>query len=204
MTFAEPALNLILGDTINALKKAERNSGDPNLGNAPAIFRETAVRIPSLLTYFEKFKQHLDTTMMVEEFPRSAIRTMEICEENATRVNEIFSGVVGSSNAAAQYRKVARGDQLEDLMKKILTDAIEMSNITQLAVIRGAEVEELNKALRSFMAMPASLPENQSAYSFDNSGSGYQNINTSTGNQYNNTGPGNMFTGTIRGLKMSK
>ncbi|OQE92945.1 hypothetical protein PENNAL_c0006G05314 [Penicillium nalgiovense] len=204
MSSANPTLSLILGDTINALKKAERNSGDPDVGNTPAIFHEAAKRIPSLLIYFEKCKQHLDATMTATDFPRSAIHTMEICERNALRVNEIFSGVVGSSNAAEQYRRVARGDRLEDLMKEILTHAIQISNISQLAAIRGAEVEELGKALRSFVAMPTSLPENKASYSFNNSGNGYQNINTSTGHQYNNTGAGNMFTGTIQGLQMSR
>jgi hypothetical protein len=89
-------------------------------------------------------------------------------------------------------------------MKEIITRAIQISNISQLAAIRGAEVEELGKALRSFVAMPASLPENKASYSFNNSGNGYQNINTSTGQQYNNTGAGNMFTGTIQDLQMSR
>ncbi|KAJ5252939.1 hypothetical protein N7489_003349 [Penicillium chrysogenum] len=204
MSSANPTLSHILGDTINSLKKAERNSGDPNVGNIPAIFREAAKRIPSLLVYFEKCKHHLDANTTAEDLPRSAIRTMEICESNALRVNEIFSGVVGSSNAAEQYRRVARGDRLEDLMKEILTHAIRISNISQLAAIRGAEVEELGKALSSFVAMSASLPENKASYSFNNSGNGYQNINTSTGQQYNNTGAGNMFTGTIQGLRMSR
>ncbi|OQE16224.1 hypothetical protein PENFLA_c028G04597 [Penicillium flavigenum] len=204
MSSANPTHSLILGDTINALRKAERNSSDPNVGNTPAIFREAAKRIPSLLVYFEKCRQHLDATMTAEDLPQSAIQTMEICESNALRVNEIFSGVVGSSNAAEQYRRVARGDRLEDLMKEILTHAIQISNISQLAAIRGAEVDELGKALHTFVAMPASLPENKASYSFNNSGNGYHNINTSTGQQYNNTGAGNMFTGTIQGLQMSR
>ena len=204
MSSANPTLSLILDQTINALRNAERNSSDQNVGNTPPIFREAAKRVPSLLVYFEKCKQHLDATMTAEELPQSAIHTMKICESNALRVNEIFSGVVGSSNAAEKYQRIARGDRLEDLMKEILTQAIQISNITQLAAIRGAEVEELDKALRSFMAMPASLPENKTSYSFNNSGNGYQNINTSTGHQYNNTGSGNMFTGTIQGLQISR
>lgn len=164
MSFVHPTLSLSLGHTINDLKKAESMSGQSDIKNAPAIFRETVKRIPSLLAYFENCKQYLDTTMVMamgEELPPSAISIMKICEENAARVNEIFSAVVGSSNAAAQYRKVAQGARLEDLMKKILTNAIEMSNITQLAVISSVtEVGKLHRDLRSFMEMPASLPEN--------------------------------------------
>ncbi|CAI7671186.1 unnamed protein product [Penicillium discolor] len=158
MSFVHPTLSLSLGHTINDLKKAESMSGRSDIGNAPAIFRET------VKPYFENCKQYLDTIMVmaiVEELHPSAISIMKICEENAARVNEIFSAVVGSSNAAAQYRKVAQGARLEDLMKKILTNAIEMSNITQLTVISSVtEVGKLHRDLRSFMEMPASLPQN--------------------------------------------
>lgn len=164
MSFVHPTLSLSLGHTINDLKKAESMSGQSDIGNAPAIFRETVKRIPSLLAYFENCKQYLDTIMVmaiVEELHPSAISIMKICEENAARVNEIFSAVVGCPNAGAQYRKVAQGARLEDLMKKILTNAIEMSNITQLTVISSVtEVGKLHRDLRSFMEMPASLPQN--------------------------------------------
>ncbi|KAJ5972953.1 uncharacterized protein N7479_002871 [Penicillium vulpinum] len=204
MSFADPTHSRILAETINALEKAERNSLDPNGRDTPPIFRETAKHIPSLLAYFGKCKQQLNETMMTEELPQSTIDAMEICEGNATRVNEIFSGVVGSSNAVEQYRKVARGDQLEVLMKEILENAIKISEIRQLAVIRGVEVQKLSTALGRFTEMSASSPEVQSPYSFYNSGNGHQNINTSTGHQYNNSGPGNMFTGVIHGFQMSK
>ncbi|CRL21661.1 unnamed protein product [Penicillium camemberti] len=165
MSFVHLVLSLSLGHTINDLKKAESMSGQTDIGNAPAIFRETIKRIPSLLAYFENCKQYLDTTTvmtMEEELPPSAISFLEICEDNAARVNEIFSAVVGSPNAAAQYRKVARGARLEDLMKKILTNAIEMSNTTQISVISSVtEVGKLHRDLRSFMEMPASLPEKE-------------------------------------------
>ncbi|KAJ5822596.1 hypothetical protein N7447_004936 [Penicillium robsamsonii] len=204
MPFADPAHSRILGDTINALENVERKSHEPNGGNAPVVFRETAKHIPSLLVYFEKCKQHLDATIMAEEFHRLTIGYLKTCERNASRVNEIFTGVVGSSNSAEQYRRVAQGDQLEDLMKKILENAIAMSSTTQLTAISGTEVHGLNQSLCEFQAMPASLPEVKPSYSFTNFGSGNQNLNTGTGHQYNNNGSGNMFTGAIQSFSMSR
>ncbi|KAJ5173675.1 uncharacterized protein N7500_001606 [Penicillium coprophilum] len=194
----------ILGDIINAHESAEEKNYDQNREVTPALSRETAKHIRPLLGYFKNCKQHVDATMMTDDFPQPTIDYIKTCEGNATRVNEIFSGVVGSSNAMEQYRRVARGYLLEDLMKKMLENVIAMSNATQLAVLSGAELQELNESLGQLQAMPASLPESKSQYSFSNHGSGNQNINTSTGHQYNNTGSGNVFTGTIHGFSMTR
>lgn len=117
-------------------------------------------------------------------------------------LDEIFYKVIRSSDAQEKYQAVARGDRLEDLIKKILKNAIQLSKSQILADVALMQVEDLENDLGIFLAMPGSLPEDAPRYSFHNSGQGWMNVNTGTAPQNNNNSSGYQFNGPIHGLQL--
>jgi hypothetical protein len=149
------------------------------------------------------YKDHV--AAIQNEFPFEDIRpTIEGCKDKAVQLDEIFQQVIGSHDARQQYRKVASGCRLEDLMKGILEHEIELAASLPFKDVSNSKVDELKETLAKLEAIPISLPEEESSYSFRNEGNGWMNVNTGTGPQHNNNGTGNQFNAPIHGLQLAK
>ena len=192
----------LFGCTISALQATQESSGSHNSENLPPVFGAVTKWIPPIQKLFETCKDHLNLAILDEGYFEDVSSTMEICKTKATRLDEIFYEVIRSSDAKERYQAIAKGDQLEDLMKIILRHAIQLSRSSTFTDVAGTQVEYLEEALRVFMAIPKSLPEDGPRYSFHNSGHGRMNVNTGTAPQNNNNSSGYQFNGPIHGFHL--
>ncbi|KAJ5718811.1 hypothetical protein N7488_004457 [Penicillium malachiteum] len=175
----------------------------PHTKDIPPVFIEVAPCLPLVQGVCDIIKDHVIATQIEASFQddRPAI---EGCKDKATQLDEIFQQVIGRADARQQYRKVASGCRLEDVMKVILEHQIELAMIPTFKDVVSSKVDGLKEALAKVQEIPDSLPDEASSYSFRNEGNGWMNVNTGRGPQYNNNGTGNQFNGPIHGLQLPK
>jgi protoheme ferro-lyase len=171
----------------------------------PKVFHEVTRHIPLVQNHFTTFKEHIVRSKPNEESIQAASALVKVCRDKAKRLEEIFDEVISSSDPAkeGQYRKFAKGDRLEDLMKVILRNVILLAEEPLFADVTSSQVDDLKKALSEMAAIPASLPEDETSYSFHNSGNGWMNVNTGTAPQNNNNNSsGYQFNGAIHSFHL--
>lgn len=120
------------------------------------------------------------------------------------QLDEIFQQVIRRHDAEQQYRRIASGYRLEDLIKGILEHQIELAASLPLKGVANSKVNKLKETLAKVQAIPILLSEEKASYLFRNEGNGWINVNTGTGPQHNNNGTGGQFNAPIHGLQLAK
>ncbi|KAJ5159343.1 uncharacterized protein N7500_008994 [Penicillium coprophilum] len=169
----------------------------------PTVFSEVAEFIPLVQKVSETCMGHIKTIQDTDSL-QDLRPAVEGCTEKAAQLDKMFLHVIGASDAQQQYRMVAKGDRLEHVMEAILEHMTELATSSLFVDVAGTSVDELKEALRKVKGMADSLPNEESSYSFYNSGSGWMNVNTGTAPQNNNNGSGYQFNGPIHGFQPPK
>lgn len=203
-TFSREQARRLLSRLIFILQEAQHTSiGITTTNNLPAVFNGAAEFISLVQNVSEICIGHI-TAIQDNNSLQDVRPAIEGCTEKAAQLDEMFHHVIGASDAQEQYRMVAKGDRLEHVMKAILEHMTELATSSLFADVVGTKIDELKEALRKVKAIPDSLPEEESSYSFYNSGSGWMNVNTGTAPQNNNNSSGYQFNGPIHGFQSPK
>lgn len=156
--------------------------------------------------FLQGIKLHVANRNSDESFWQEIKPAMEVCRDNATRLDEIFFAVVPDGNGPRQerYRNAAgKRDRVEDLMKILLRFIIGLAEKPDLGDIAASQLKELQKSLEHISALSPSLLDDETRqHSFYNSGAGYMNVNTGIGPQNNNNASGIQFNGPVEGLQL--
>ncbi|KAJ5738168.1 hypothetical protein N7493_001323 [Penicillium malachiteum] len=203
-TFDQEQTRRALSHASFALHEAQQTSlRIPHTKDLPSVFNEIAPCLPLVQGVCDICKNYV--AAFQNDVSIQDIRpTIDGCKDKAVKLDEIFQQVIGSTDARKKYREVASGCPLEDVMKVILEHEIELATTLPFKDVLGPKVDELKETLVKVQAIPVSLVDEKSSYSFRNEGDGWMNVNTGTGPQHNNNGSGNQFNGPIHGLQLPK
>lgn len=180
--------------------------GIDKANDIPPAFHEVFQTVAPVQNLLQGIKHHVANRDSNESFWQEIKPAMEVCRDNATRLDEIFFEVVPDGNGPRQeqYRNAAeKRDQVEDLMKILLGFIIGLAEKPDLGEIAASQLEELQKSLEHISALSPSLLDDETRqYSFQNSGAGWINVNTGIGPQNNNNASGIQFSGPVEGLQL--
>jgi N-terminal domain on NACHT_NTPase and P-loop NTPases len=165
----------------------------------PEAFRQVVARLPlviDILRSVETRAQELD-----EQVEEALEHILKSCKAKAEKLQEIFQKVVRKDDDKwyDRYKKavatVGKGAKVENLLGEILKDIQVIACEKLEGTATGAQVKELEQAIKEMNEMSHSLQEQTGGVTQHHYGSGNNNVNTGEGFQH--TGTGDIIT--VRG-----
>lgn len=200
-------VNRLIGGTLLAFQNTADTCRDiDKTKDLPSAFYKVSQAVAPVKTFLEGIKLNVVNRNSEESFWQEIKPAMQVCRDNAIRLDEIFFAVVpeGSGTRQERYLNAAgKRDRVEDLMKLMLKAVVGLAEKPDLGEVARSQLEELQNFLRQISALSPSLPDDETGqYSFHNSGAGWMNVNTGSAPQHNNNGTGVQFNGPVEGLQL--
>ncbi|KAH6982633.1 hypothetical protein EDB80DRAFT_736123 [Ilyonectria destructans] len=201
-------VNRLIGGTLLAFQNTTDTCHDIDKAkDLPSAFHEVFQAVAPVKNFLEGIKLNVVNRNSEESFWQEIKPAMQVCRDNATRLDEIFFAVVPEGNGTRQerYRNAAgKRDRVEDLMKILLKFVVGLAEKPDVGEVARSQLEELQNFLLQISALSPSLPDDETCqYSFHNSGAGWMNVNTGNAPQHNNNASGIQFNGPVEGLQLS-
>jgi hypothetical protein len=202
MSGAEASLVLGLISSVIAIIQASQQVYEAieDAKGLPTNFKKSASKLPLISKLLEGAEKYVEN--VADDAEKAAFKpTLENCQHQATRLQELFTKVMPDENDSRwnRYLKAVRtlgkGGRVEDLIGGILDD-LQLMSTKFPGVTTPRSKEQLAKAVEEVSKMEPSLPDGfDEASTFVHYGSGAQNANMGGGNQYNNNSTGNQNNG---------
>ncbi|RFU29352.1 hypothetical protein B7463_g6988, partial [Scytalidium lignicola] len=184
---------------IQSARKIPGNIDDAaaDLNQAFPAFQKVANTLPLIQETLENFRENILKFNPDKKTCQDIKPDLEIFKNKAIRLKEIFHEVIPEAETSRmrRYRKAAKGDLVEDLMKQMIKHILYILKLPAIKLASQEYLRNLDKAFKDLSKIPRSLPDDDSPFSFHNYGAGSQNIHTGSGTQNNNNGSGCQFIG---------
>jgi hypothetical protein len=146
----------------------------------PEAFREVAGRLPIVTDILAATKEYIKERDVSEDSCKGVKHIAEACQEKAGKLDRLFRKVIPGDSASrseryiSAVRSLGKGSEVEKLMKGILEDVQLLACEHDMRIATTIQREQIAKAIAEVSAIALSVPESESSFTANYSGSGTQ------------------------------